>query len=84
PTPKLSIARYSSIAIPIRGNSDTAMPFPYPKIIDRTIFQHRHPNSWQFGHGNAVSLPQNYRSHNIPASPSTIRRDTALPSPHSG
>ncbi len=37
------------------GKEDTAMPFPYLKIINLPIICH------SGGHGNAVSLPQNHQ-----------------------
>ncbi|MFM9268527.1 hypothetical protein [Tychonema sp. BBK16] len=60
------------------------MPFPYPRIIDRTIIP---ASPSQFvGHGTAVSSfpTQNYSWCDYSGITIPIRRDTALPSPHSG
>ncbi|MEG4395217.1 hypothetical protein [Microcoleus sp. BROC3] len=41
---------------------DTAIQFPYPKIIDRAIGSNHRPICSNGGDGSAVSLGQNHRS----------------------
>ena len=67
------------------GNTETAMPFPYPKLSspDRTHRQFGNFGKRQYGDGNAVSLPQ-MLDQAIRFNHHPIRRETALPSPHSG